>query len=738
MKLDRHRRRHCISSATFEAARTADGVARLWAEDLDALACALGAAHAHDRCVQMVMARIVGQGRIAECIVDTETAFAIDLFMRGMGFAREAEREVGRLSPRALRLTEAYTAGVNHVFEREGRPLELRLIGHRPEPWRVADSLLTIKLMSYLGLAQSQQDMEKLIIQAIREGAPVDAFRRLLAPHLDGLDDDTVEMIRALRHVDPLLPRDVRFLPGLPRVAASNNWAVAGSRTASGAAMQCNDPHLEVNRLPALWYEAEMHTPDGSQAGITMPGVPGLVMGRTESLSFGFTYGFMDMVDFFIEECRDGGCRRGHGFDALEVRRETVRRRKHPDTEITVRENDLGVLEADPLNPELEDGLYLTRAWSGHRRGAAESIEVVAALPEARTVADAQRLLRRVAISCNWIVADRTGSIGYQQSGLLPERHHSGLHPVPAWRDELVWRDTVPPEQLRAEIDPPDGILATANNELNPPGGPLAVNLSMGSYRVDRIRQLLEADDRHDIFGMARIQNDLLSLQAVRLMNVWRPLLPETLAGRLLARWDCRYDTDSRGATLFEAVYHALLRRVCGHRLVGTEAWDAIVDETALVADYAHLFDRVLEGDDPYWWGEQGREAVLREVLTEQLEKVDPFDLMPWGRRRRVVMTNIFFDGRLPGFLGFDHGPVELPGGRATIVQGGIFTAHGRTTTFAPSWRYIADLAAGVVHTALAGGPSGRRLSRWYTRDVERWLRGDYKVLSIEEADERP
>ncbi len=731
MRLDHTRREHRTGAFRFESARSPDGVARLWANNHDSLACGLGAVHAHDRRVQMVMTRIVGRGRICELLADSEETLAVDVFMRGMAFGREAEREVEALSPETLRFAEAYAAGVNFVFDGERRPLELMLVRHRPEPWTVADTMLTVKLMSYLGLAQSQQDMEKLVIQSLHGGVEPEALRRLFTPHLDGLDGETVNLIRNLAHLDPLIPPELRFRPGAPKVAASNNWAVTGSKTASGRAIQCNDPHLECNRLPAIWYEAEMRTPDGTQVGVTMPGVPGLVMGRTPSLSLGFTYGFMDMVDFFIEDCHAGACRRSSGTRELETRSETIRRKKNPDVEITLRENDLGVLEADPFSPDLADGLYLTRAWSGHREGGAASLEAIRRVPGLRTVKEAQSCLRQVAISCNWVLADRDGNIGYQQSGLLPDRRHSGLYPVPAWNDDLIWRDTVAADRLHSITNPPDGVIATANNELNAPNGPRAVNLPMGSYRVDRICDLLTARDDHDLASMSAIQNDVFSLQAERLMAIWRPWLPDTIAGRLLAGWDFSYDVESRGATLFEAVYHEVLARVFGERLFGPDVWQALVDETAIIADYYHLFDAVLFGDDEFWWGDRGREAELREVFDDVLTDVDHFNLMPWGQRRGVDMVNIFFDGKLPRFLGFDHGPIALPGCRATVVQGGLFTAHGRTTTFAPSWRFITDMGTDTVHTALAGGPSGRRFSKWYKTDIERWIAGSYKTIAI-------
>ncbi len=729
MKLSRRRRRMQIGDLIFEATRTDHGVVELWADDDDALACALGAAHATDRLVQMETARILGQGRLAECLLDDDRTVAIDRLMRNLGFAHAAEREIGELDPATRRWVEAYSSGVNDVLKHRRRPFELVLVRHRPAPWTAADTLLTVKLISYFGLAQSQQDAEKFIVQVIHDGGPVDALKRLFRPHLDGLEPEVVDAVRRLAHLDPLLPGELRFSPVVPKVSASNNWALAGSRTATGTPIQCNDPHLEINRLPALWAEAVLHTPADDRVGVTMPGVPGLVMGRTRQLSFGFTYGFMDLVDFFVEELVGGRCRRSDGFAGLTTRVETIERKNHPAETVAIHATDIGVLETDPSTVKLADGLYLARAWSGHDGGAAASLGALRRLARAGTVRAAQEIARDVAISANWLFADRDGSIGYQQSGRLPDRRHSGLHPVAAWNSEHHWRGVVSPRRLHSERDPADGILVTANNDINPPGGPLAVNLPMGPYRHDRIRALLEAGTGHTVDDMRRIQLDLTSIQAGLFLEQWRPLLPDTLAGRLLTRWNCRYDVASRGATLFEEVYHALLRRVIGERMVGGEAWDALVDETCIVADYFHLFDRVLLGEDPFWWGEAGKAAVLRQILDDHLTHLDPYRVMPWGRRHATTLTNIFFDGRLPRWLGFDVGPVELPGGRATVVQGGLFTAHGRLTTFAPSWRFITDLGADVVDTVLAGGPSGRRFSRWYTTDVERWLKGEYKRI---------
>jgi penicillin amidase len=673
--------------------------------------------------------RIIAQGRLCECLKSEDKTLEIDMFMRDLGLARDAEKDTANLTPQARSLAEAYADGVNTHLLRHRLPLEFALVGHKPEPWRVADTLLTTKIMSYVGLAQTQEDMEKLIIQAIQQGVSVEKLKVLLAPHLEGLDAEMVNVIKQLRIERPLVPESIRFLGALPSVTASNNWAVAGSRTASGHPMECHDPHLEVNRLPAIWYEAVMHTPDDYRIGVTMPGVPGVILGRTRRVSFGFTYGFMDMIDYFVEECRDGGYRRGEKIEPLEVRKETILRKKDTPVEITVRETVHGVLEADAKRTDLPDGLYLSRAWSAHRNGASGSLNALEAILHVGTVTEAQEILAGVSLSCNWVLADSEGHIGLQQSGLLPDRKHSGLSPVPGWDSAFDWNGLVSPDQLHRITDPPEGVIATANDDINPPGGPLAVNLSMGSYRVERVRSLLAVDEPLTLEHMKRIQLDLYSIQAERFMGLFRPHLPETPVGKLLHEWDLCYDVESLGAPLFEKIYHALIRKVFGEGLFGLEAWNEITAQTCILNDYFHFFDDALLAEDSPWYADGGRETILADVVRKTLDGIDAETLKPWGDHRKLTMTNIFFDGSLPHWMGFDHGPVRLPGCRATIVQGAIFEAHGRTTSFAPSHRFVTDMGSHRAETVLPGGPSGRRTSRLYRTGIQDWLDGRYKTL---------
>ncbi len=710
--------------------RTEGGVIDLTGDDDLALAAGMGFAHAHDRMLQMMLVRVIGQGRLSELLVDADETFEIDLFMREMGFAHLAERDLEHLDVSGHAMAEAYASGVNAYLAEHGRPVELKVAGLDPEPWKIADTLLTMNLMSFIGLAQAQQDAELLIIQAIRSGTSMDRLRALFSPHLDGLDDEILAAIARLEGIyRPLLPEAIRFLGALPKVMASNAWAVSGRLSETGTPIHCCDPHLECNRLPALWYEVVMRTRDRWWVGANMPGIAGIVMGRNRDVSAGFTYGFMDMIDYFIEDHRGGRVRREDGWEDVAVRRETIHRKRHGPVRLEVRSSSRGVIETDPRVP-LPDGLHLCRAWSGADGGAAASLNALRRLLAASSVGGAQKVVREMALSANWVLADRSGSIGFQQSGRLPRRSHSGLHPVLGWRDADAWRGTVPPRRLRSYVDPAEGFIASANDDVDLPGGLKSINLCQGTYRRDRIRTLLAARERHGVAAMERMQADLRSTQAARFLALLRPLLPTSPQGELLAEWDYRYDRASRAAPLFDRIHRELHRRVFAERVFGAEVWEAIVGSTAMIADFFPLFDDVILGpDDPAWFGPERRETLLRSALAAVLDEREVDALPTLGEERRVVMTNILFDGKLPGFLGLDHGPIELQGSSGSLVQCVLYRAHDRATSYYPSWRFITDLGTDEARTALAGGPSARRLSPHYTTDIERWLNHEYKTL---------
>jgi penicillin amidase len=540
------------------------------------------------------------------------------------------------------------------------------------------------------------------------------------------LADLDVELLRRVHLGERVVPDSVRWNAALPRAVASNNWVLSGRKTASGSPLLANDPHLEANRLPALWYEAVLEWGDRYCIAATMPGLPGALLGRTPDLAWGATYTFMDATDSWVEECRDSRYRRltpdGETWVPIRTRTEVIQRQRHAAATVVFHETDHGVLDGDPAQP----GLYLATRWASASDTGAASLGAILDMPNARTAADGMALMGRLETAWNWVFADRDGNIGYQMSGCMPQRGRgNGLVPLPGWDPANDWQGRVAPQELPRTMNPPSGFIVTANNDLNHLGRARPITVPMGSYRADRIAELLAARDGWTAADTQAMQMDVLSPHAQQFMSVLRPLLPPTPTANILRDWDCRYEPDSLGAPLFERFYRALVAEVFG-AVCGAEMLRHLLDETGILADFYANFDAVLLCADSVWFGAAGRDAVYGRVAARVL--TEPAGT--WGERQQLVMKHVLLGGRLPRWVGFDHGPVPLRGGRGTIHQGQIYRAGGRQTSFAPSYRLVTDLAEAAAYTCLAGGPSDRRFSRWYATGIADWVAGRFKRLT--------
>lgn len=706
--------------------RGVGGVVHLAADDDADLYYRLGYCHGHDRGLQILLTRIVVSGRACELLHDDDEMLAVDRWIRRVDLARDADAEAAKLSPKDRALAEAYCAGINQALA-ERVPWELRAVRYKPEPWTIADSVLVHRAMGYVQLGQHQADMERVLVQMVQAGVPRERLEEIFPGRLEGLD---VELVRQVKLGERIVPDSVRWAVGLPRAVASNNWVIAPSRTRSGRAILSADPHLEVNRLPAFWYESVFELDDRYLIGATIPGLPVPAIGRTDQLAWAPTYGVMDMSDSWVEDCRDGRYRRHvdgtDRWEPFQARTEVIRRKRRPDVTLMFFENDHGVLDGDPS----QAGLYLSTGWAGHDTGAA-SLAAGFAMLHAADVTQGMEALGRIETSWHWVLADVAGNIGYQQSGRMPLRRHgwSGLVPLPGWDPANDWAGFATPEELPRAYNPDAGYLASANNDLNHLGVRHPINLPMGQDRAGRISELLAQRCDWTVDAVLDMQLDVYSKQAERFMATLRPLLPAGADTAVLRDWDCRYDEASHGATVFERFYHELLTDVFGHAC-GPEVTRYLLAETAVIPGFFSDFDRPLLDARSGWFGPGGRDATFSAAAARALAA----PTRPWADEQRFTFKHLMLGGRLPRWAGFNRGPYPLPGGRATIRAGQLFRQTGRDTTWSSGLRFITDFTEPAAHTALAGGPSDRRFSRWYANEIGAWLAGRTKRLAPRET----
>lgn len=713
--------------------RMANGFPHIQAESEEDVYYGLGYMHGFDRQMQMWLLKLIGRGRASECLRADEELIEIDKFMRWINLAGDAEEDVAYLTAESGKILEAYCRGANEAVAATGPCFEFKLTGYRPDHWMPADVLLMAKLIGYVNLAQSQGDIEKFIIQMLQKDVSVPKIKELFAYLQEDIPDSLLALLKKVRGMRPLIPESVRWLNLAPGFFASNNWAIAPAKTASGKAILCGDPHLAL-QLPAIWYLAVLKAGERFVMGATVPGVPIVALGRTQDLAWAVTYGMADVSDYHIEEIKDKKRRSGEEWVPFAVREEVIRPKKKKAMTLHVYESEHGLLEGTPD----EDGYYLSYAWTTklQKGTAAESLDRFFKIEKAKNVAEAMEHFAHMRFaSFNWVMADSDGNIGYQMSGLVPRRPAgiSGLLPLPGWEPGNHWTGTIAPENLPRQYNPESGFIATANQDLNRFGKEPVITVPMSNYRADRISALLKDEAALSSAGMKQMHYDRYSLQAEAFMQVLRPLLPESEKGKLLQQWNLRYDADSVGATLFENVYRELLLLVFGDNGFGREVMGFVMEESLLFAMIHGNFDQVLLQESSEWFGGKDRASLYREAIARGLEKPAP----PHARTRKFYMPHLFFGGKLPKFLGFDY-EIEHIGSRATVPQSQIFSIGGRPATFAATFRMICDFAYDELLVNLAGGASDRRFSKHYTQGIAAWLKGEYAKMTPQVVRSQP
>ena len=202
---------HKLSNIEFKTKRTPEGVVEIWADTFSDLMFAKGYVHAHDRKLQMLLLRLIGKGKLSRIIKSDPETNEIDKFMIEMGFYEEAQEDANNLSGDYLTFLQRFCDGVNEGIQEHKIPFELKIFGYRFKPWTIADSLMVVKIMSYIGLAQTQQEIEKIIIQSINNGVCLEKLKSLFRPHLDEISELHLQYIKELNLFQNIVPNSIKF-----------------------------------------------------------------------------------------------------------------------------------------------------------------------------------------------------------------------------------------------------------------------------------------------------------------------------------------------------------------------------------------------------------------------------------------------------------------------------------------------------------------------------------------------
>ncbi|MBX7056367.1 MAG: penicillin acylase family protein [Pyrinomonadaceae bacterium] len=551
---------------------------------------------AGDRLWQMDLMRRVARGETAELF--GQAALDGDKRWRRFGFAALSESAAANITGEMRVAMEAYANGVNAfiaTLDDKTLPVEFKILQYKPRAWTVADSLVIGAVLADALSNTWQQDLLRQQLSGIDQEkfadltdpvTPFDvvlygkdkaakprggssaqaAFGRLPAV---GVSDSTI----ASADYDSKLRKESLEMVGLyaEGLAASNNWVVSSKRTADGKAMLANDPHLAPS-APGIWYLASLQSPTVHAAGVTVPGLPAIIIGHNEKIAWGMTNVGPDVQDIYLETV-DGDMAGGNarvktpnGFQPLRSRKEKINVRGNlmkPD--VSPVEMDVYETHNGPI-VLTEGGKSYSLKWTALNPKSLE-LGTFYKLNRAGDWQEFQNAIRGFGGSTqNFVYADIKGNIGWYASGQIPiRRKGDGSLPYDGSTADGDWTGMIPFEELPHLYNPPAGFIVTANQRIAGTDYKYQqMTRVYGSDRARRIYDLLSAkktgltmDDSRDI--QHDVYNWPLAMFAKTIV-AGGFASAETLA--VLKAWDGKMTPDSRGAVLANEIRTCVGNRI--------------------------------------------------------------------------------------------------------------------------------------------------------------------------------
>ncbi|HQR72410.1 MAG TPA: penicillin acylase family protein [Burkholderiaceae bacterium] len=742
-------------AAPVKVRRDAQGIPTIVAASERDAIFALGFVHAQDRLWQIEFNRRLAAGRLAEIL--GPAALPTDRFLRTLGVHRTAQRIYDSMDDGDRALIDAYVEGVNACLAARSGPLppEFLLTGApAPGRWTAADSIAWSLMMAWdLASHSMRMELRRLRLAQRFTRAEIDDFYPRVASEDLPATADYVEMYRLLGAWKTAGESSNRVqLSAIPTAGfgegeglGSNNWVLSGRRTVSGKPLLANDPHLGLT-APSVWYFAALEAPGLNVLGATLPGVPGVVLGRNASVAWGMTNTGVDQQDLYLERLNpddNGEYETPTGWQQFAERTERIAVKGQGEQVLTVRETRHGpVLSGlESIDKSFAHPRYvLALRWSALEPDD-RTLIALRGLNRAGSLAEAERALGDFQIVTQSVVlADTEGHIGLVVTGRIPRRSAGndlrGIAPALGWDARYDWEGYLTYADAPRDVDPESGFIATANNKIVGAEYPHHLTFDwFASYRVQRIRHLVDAREKHDMASTRSIQADVVSTPARELMAVMGAAQPLTTAGRealvRLKAWDGTMAPDRPEPLLFHAWRRELARRVFEDDF-GDLAADFVTGADTTRALLNVLTAKSLARD---WCDDRRTEQRFESCLTLMSESLDASvqqlaessgrDLagLRWGESHQAIAEHRPLSSAwlLASFFGLR---TPFPGDTFTINVGALSNRPDApfSTSHAASLRAIYDLSAADSSTwVLSTGQAGHPLSDSYASMLPLW-----------------
>jgi len=757
------------------------GVPHIRAVSLDDALFAQGFVTAQDRMVQLELLRRIGGGTLAEAM--GKKALSIDEFMRDLGLRRTAELIEEGLADDTRRYLEDYAAGVNAYLRdrRSTLPLEIILLAAgRPRPWSVADCLLCLLFFSWTMDATWTADiMRGRLIRALGR-KQAETLLPASGPH--AVPVVTYGSGKPRTRIEPSPDCELDFMaydednpPWMVKkmsvhAQGSNNWVLSGTRTTTGKPLLCNDPHVQ-HTIPTMFYLCHVSSEDPGCdfIGASLPGVPGVLMGRNRHIAWGATSLCPDVVDLYIETFEDKEglrYRTQNQWEDADLRDEEIK--VFPARK--VRRRVVSTCHGPVISRQDNKGLALK--WAGHE-APNDSAGAFVRIAMASNWEEFNRGLEGYCgPAVNMVYADTSGNIGYTAAGRIPIREgHDGSVPIPGDNPDYDWKGFIPAAEMPRILNPDKGWIATANNQVVGEGYPHVItSMWEPSCRQARVAGLLEERERHALDDMRKMQADtftyhgaVLRKEITRVSEAWKNVSEQAgRAATMLSQWDCHATPESVEQSLYFFTWRVLTERLLRHRL-GHRLY---FEYTTSFFNVNHAVERILTERLTEWLPPSAGdfEELLLQCLEEAVVRLQVrFGTMDmegwaWGRLHSLEIPH-FLSGLKPLRRLLNLGPVPLGGDGETVncafsegdptiqvlarsSMGGasdlpfLPAFHSDRVYAGPVFRMIVDLSEGGRSLwCLDVGQCSNPASRFYRNFFSKWREVDYETMAFREEE---
>jgi penicillin amidase len=728
--------------------RDGHGVPTIEAAGLEDLFFAQGYVTAQDRLWQMDVMRRFGGGELSEIL--GEDLLKVDREQKVLGLRAAATKALQTASRRDRSFFEAYARGVNaYISSRvHNLPIEFRILGYAPTHWKPEDSLVIANEMVkdlnyhyfYDALAR-EKILTKLgpdltadlyVNRSWHDRPPTVMREDLNPPENAGDSGDEDNEDSPDNSVTQKVPASLEnaATEGLP-VNGSNDWVVSGTHTVTGKPLLSNDMHLG-HQMPNLWYEAHLHAGNLDVAGVTLPGMPYVIVGHNQRIAWGFTNVGPAVTDVYIENFNgQGAYQTPGGWAQPEHRTEVIHVKGKPDVKVDVRITRHGPIVTEIVSGETRP---LALRWTLYDSLHIPFLEV----NEAQNWQDFRRAFSQLdAPGQNVVFADVDGNIGYQTTGKVPIRAAGdGSLPVSGADNAHEWTSYIPFEKLPSIYNPPSGIIGTANGRITPDNYPNSVSTEWDApWRTERIYRVLESGRQFSMADMLALQNDVHSeaeqFAAERFVyavdHATKPSARAQQAADLMRSWDGRMLASSAAPTIAEnsilELRRLLLEPKLGRASADSKQADTVLNWKTYSWEMRSVWlENILLHRPKRWLPEAF--PNYDELLTAAVDAAVngptvPKDLASWrwGAFNAIEIQHPIL-GKIPVIKRWSGPGVQEQSGSGYTVKA-VTRHHGPSERFTAN---LADLDQSTLNTVT--GQGGNFLSPYYLDQWKAWYEG--------------